>query len=147
MAIGPWSAAPWRRDSNLRISNWRQFRDIDLEFHPRLTVLTGANGAGKTTVLNLLSRHFGWQGTLVSTPRRAMSGIAFSSDYWTEAYLKELGAWLDERSSSHKEPPTPPPAIGPTQEIGLLTYWNSQTTRLNVPLTVGASFNIGIDGQ
>ena len=51
----------------LRISNWRQFRDLDLKFHGRLTVLTGANGAGKTTVLNLLSRHFGWQGILAGT--------------------------------------------------------------------------------
>ena len=45
----------------LQIQSWRQFRDLDIEFHARLTIITGGNGAGKTTVLNLLSRHFGWQ--------------------------------------------------------------------------------------
>jgi energy-coupling factor transporter ATP-binding protein EcfA2 len=132
----------------LHISNWRQFRDLDLEFHPRLTVLTGANGAGKTTVLNLLSRHFGWQVNLVSTPRRLASGITFSADYWTEDYLKDFEGWLDARSSSQKaEPPAPPPMVGPAQQIGTLTYWNDHTARLTLPATVGASFQLGIDGQ
>jgi predicted ATP-dependent endonuclease of OLD family len=40
----------------LRIANWRQFRELNLEFHDRLTILTGANGAGKTTILNFLSQ-------------------------------------------------------------------------------------------
>jgi predicted ATPase len=40
--------------NNLRIEGWRQFDNIDIEFHPRLTVLTGANGAGKTTLLRVL---------------------------------------------------------------------------------------------
>lgn len=124
------------------------FRDLDLEFHPRLTVLTGANGAGKTTVLDLLSRHFGWQGTLVSTPRRLSSGTAFSADYWTEDYLKDFEGWLDARFSSKKdEPPAPPPVVGPAQQVGLLTYWNDHSARLTVPATVGASFQMGIDGQ
>src|ERR1039457_5907615 len=133
---------------HLHISNWRQFRDIDLEFHPRLTVLTGANGAGKTTVLNLLSHHFGWQGTLVSTPRRVKSGgTQFSSDYWTEDNLKDFEAWLEERGSSHNELPEVPSQVGPAQQIGTLTYWDGKTTGLTVPPTVGPSFTIGIVDQ
>lgn len=31
----------------LKISDWRQFSNVDISFHPHLTVLTGANGAGK----------------------------------------------------------------------------------------------------
>jgi predicted ATPase len=46
--------------SGLRLAGWRQFADLDIRFHPKLTVLTGANGAGKTTLLNILNRHFGW---------------------------------------------------------------------------------------
>src|SRR5688572_27156229 len=80
----------------LRLGTWRQFRDVNVEFHERLTVLTGANGAGKTTILNLISRHFGWQATLVSTPRRLRSGpVAFFPDFWTEAYLREYETWLE----------------------------------------------------
>jgi hypothetical protein len=32
--------------SRLTLNNWRQFSQINIEFHPRLTVLTGANGSG-----------------------------------------------------------------------------------------------------
>lgn len=133
---------------HLRISNWRQFRDVDLEFHERLTVLTGANGAGKTTVLNLLSRHFGWQGTLVSTPNRRQSGNAFSSGYWTDDYLKKYEDWLDEKTlSSEEEPPNPPEPIGPEQVIGELTYGSGTSSPLAVPPTVGSSFQINISNQ
>lgn len=132
---------------HLRISNWRQFREVDLAFHERLTVLTGANGAGKTTVLNLLSRHFGWQGSLVSTPRRRQSGTAFFSDYWTDDYLKEYEQWLEDKTSSREEAPQPPEPTGPEQEIGELTYVDGGTARLTVPPTVGSSFQIGIHGQ
>ncbi|KOY86020.1 hypothetical protein AD998_07570 [bacterium 336/3] len=38
------------------INDWKQFSDIEIEFHPQLTILTGANGSGKTTILNLLGK-------------------------------------------------------------------------------------------
>jgi AAA domain, putative AbiEii toxin, Type IV TA system/AAA domain len=131
----------------LRIANWRQFREIDLEFHERLTVLTGANGAGKTTVLNLLSRHFGWQWTLVGTPRRQKNGLAFFPDCWTEDSLKSYETWLRERSPSSEEPPAPEAPAGVDQDIGTLTYANGQTARLTVPPTVGPQFNVNISNQ
>lgn len=37
----------------LILGKWRQFDNIDISFHPHLTILTGANGAGKTTLLNI----------------------------------------------------------------------------------------------
>jgi len=49
-----------RRFLRLQVHDWRQFGSVDLQFHPRLTVLTGANASGKTTLLNLLARHFQW---------------------------------------------------------------------------------------
>ena len=52
----------------LTIKDWKQFQEIDLEFHEQLTVLTGANGSGKTTILNLLARHLGWNFVELSTP-------------------------------------------------------------------------------
>ncbi|MFC1718335.1 AAA family ATPase [Candidatus Poribacteria bacterium] len=33
---------------SLKINNWKQFDAIDIEFHDRLTILTGANASGKT---------------------------------------------------------------------------------------------------
>ena len=52
----------------LKIQGWRQFHNIDIDFTKRITVLTGENGCGKTTILNTLSQHFGWSLNLVSTP-------------------------------------------------------------------------------
>lgn len=52
--------------SRLKIRRWRQFHQIDINFHPRLTVLTGANGAGKTTLLNVLASHFSWTAQLIT---------------------------------------------------------------------------------
>lgn len=57
----------------LTLEGWQQFGKIDIAFHPRLTVITGANGAGKTTILRLLARHFGWQFQSLLTPRRSKS--------------------------------------------------------------------------
>ncbi len=45
---------------NLKLSRWRQFEEIDLDLDSNVCVLTGPNGCGKTTVLNVLGRHFGW---------------------------------------------------------------------------------------
>ncbi len=132
---------------SLRFTNWRQFRDLEVSFHERLTVLTGANGAGKTTVLNLLSRHFGWQGTLVSTPQRQKGGTTFHPGFWTDDSLAKYDEWLDDDGSQRLELPTPPVPSGPEQEIGSLTYANDVVTRLSVPPTVGASFNVSIHGQ
>ncbi len=55
---------------NLTISEWQQFADVDITFHDRLTILTGANGSGKTTILNLLARHYGWNMPSLATPKK-----------------------------------------------------------------------------
>lgn len=53
---------------SLNLTRWRQFENINLEFRSNLCVLTGRNGCGKTTILNILGQHFGWNIQFVSTP-------------------------------------------------------------------------------
>jgi len=65
---------PSTRFERLHLSRWRQFADVDLLFHPRLTVLTGANASGKTTLLNILGRHFNWLTQVLGVPVRQKSG-------------------------------------------------------------------------
>ncbi|WP_430494259.1 AAA family ATPase [Rossellomorea marisflavi] len=55
--------------SRLYLSNWRQFDTVDIDFHKNLTILTGANGTGKTTLLNLINYHFGWETEFVNTEK------------------------------------------------------------------------------
>lgn len=72
--------------TRLNIKEWRQFSDIDIVFHDHLTVLTGANGAGKTTILNLLSKSTGWNPQFVSSYEQDENGV---SQYFNS--LKEFG--------------------------------------------------------
>lgn len=55
---------------SLALRGWRQFADVELQFHPTLTVLTGANGSGKTTLLGILGKHFNWATQLLGVPFR-----------------------------------------------------------------------------
>src|ERR1700676_1994744 len=80
----------------LNVSGWQQFAVLDVEFHSNLTVLTGANGSGKTTVLRFLARHFaGWSFVSLRSPReRSAKGLK----YWfstligdTERRTPEIG--------------------------------------------------------
>lgn len=75
--------------TRLSIKDWRQFFNIDIVFHEHLTVLTGANGAGKTTVLNLLSKSTGWNPQFVSSYEKDEKGV---SKYFNS--LKSLGQKL-----------------------------------------------------
>lgn len=59
--------------THLSLSGWRQFEDVDLHLHPRLTVLTGANASGKTTILSVLAKHLAWQRNFYSSPGRRSS--------------------------------------------------------------------------
>jgi predicted ATPase len=54
--------------STLKLDNWRQFDHVEIDLRSQTTVLTGPNGCGKTTILNILSKHFGWNINFTATP-------------------------------------------------------------------------------
>ena len=62
------------RFKSIRLKSWRQFADIDIDLHPRLTVITGANAVGKSTILSILGQHFGINKPYLSTPISNQSG-------------------------------------------------------------------------
>lgn len=60
----------------LHLEKWNQFDNVDIKLNPRLTVITGANGAGKSTILRLFSRLIGWGINEVATPTKLKNGRA-----------------------------------------------------------------------
>lgn len=114
----------------LHINNWRQFRFIDIEFHRRLTILTGANGAGKTSLLHLLNRHWGWNLNYVSTPRYTRKGL---KKYWT-------GFWGGEFEESNQQNQQSQLPIGRIEYMEL----NRPLAELTVPHQVNEAFNVNI---
>jgi hypothetical protein len=107
----------------LLIREWKQFELLDIEFHPKLTVLTGANSSGKTTILNLLARHFGWDLNELATPAKdEESGLVrFFTRFFKKSQLMEFGS-----------------------VIGELTYSNGLKASLTVPENSNASYQVSI---
>jgi len=113
----------------LTLKGWRQFSEVDIAFHPRITIITGANGAGKSTILNVLSQHFGWSQPLLATP--TFLDESGKMGYFTGLFYKLL---------KKKEE-------APTNTVGSLQYDNEVTANLIVPESSGVSYNLQISNQ
>jgi predicted ATPase len=114
--------------SSLQLDRWRQFESVDIEFHPRLTILTGANGAGKTTLLNILSQHFGWSTPFVSTAHLTRKGV-----------FRYFTGWFRDRESDQPS--------GAAQQVGRLLYSSGSEAEITVPDNDNPNFQVQIVGQ
>ena len=112
----------------LILTDWRQFKEIDIDFHARITIITGANGAGKSTILKILSQHFGWSYSLLSTPRLS----------WTGEKTFYSGMFNFIRKA--KKPVN-------TNIAGTLEYDSSVTANIIIPENQGAAYNLQIQNQ
>lgn len=107
---------------SLQVEGWRQFGQVQIDFHPRATIITGANGAGKTTLLSILSQHFGWSPAFAGTLRIDARGA--------RRYYSGFSFLANEASSN----------------VGQLTYDDGSTANLQAP-TEGAAFHVAIHGS
>ena len=105
----------------LTINKWKQFESVDLDFHNQLTVLTGANGSGKTTILHLLARHFGWGFQELATP---------SKD--TTTGMIKFFSRLFKKDQNLNENPI----------IGNITYDNGETANLKINHNQTAKYDV-----
>lgn len=121
--------------SKLVIQHWRQFNRVEIDFHRRLTVLTGANGSGKTTLLHLLNRHWGWDLKYVSSPPSGDDRRNYAAGFWEGAV---------QPTSRSNSPEAPKKLL---HVIGELTHSNGERAELNVPDDVEAVFDVGISPQ
>lgn len=116
--------------TKLTIKDWRQFKEVDLEFDNNVMILTGPNGSGKTTILNILNRHFGWNLSFVSTPYLSKSKKKkLFSDFLT-IFKKEEKIDFDENIP-----------------IGTVSYTNGTTCTIYVPKTQTANYQLQYQNQ
>lgn len=120
------------RFKRLSIDGWRQFKRVAIDFHPHLTVLTGANGSGKTSVLGILAQHFGWPRYFLSTPIKDKGSAAYR-------YLTGLQDEDEEITSENKE--TTASTITP---IGRLEYSNNVVGTIYVPTQGNMQYSVQI---
>ena len=98
---------------SISLRHWRQFGELRIDFHPRLTILTGANGCGKTSILSLLDTHFAWNATFASVGKHRRSDV------------------LGEQSVTFPG----------SREIGSISYSNGVTTPIIVPVEPTVQFS------
>ncbi|MDM8548933.1 AAA family ATPase [Desulfobacterales bacterium HSG2] len=105
----------------LELYRWRQFEHVRIDFDRDLCILTGSNGCGKTTVLNVLARHFGWDVRLVSSlfPGKRRN---LRSDVWEEPEKdsetdRAVQIGTIEYASGHRCILTAPPYTGPQYSL------------------------------
>ncbi|PPJ23128.1 hypothetical protein C5E45_29260 [Nocardia nova] len=103
----------------LTLHNWRQFEKVEIDFHPHLTILTGANATGKSTILGLLGRHFNWQQSYSASPVRRQG----KDDVEWKTFWKQRA---DEQDDA-------PMINEPMVEIGSLTYGIGEPAPISVP--------------
>ena len=120
--------------SSIRIDGWRQFGHVDIELHPRLTVLTGANGVGKSSLLRILHRHFGVHQPFLATPvRQPDGGYSYLTGLFTEKIARLWsGLWVKRSDMSN---------------IGAVRYENGVDFELQIPIKSSVEYNIKIGNQ
>ena len=101
---------------SLHVEGWRQLDNVEIEFHPKLTIITGANGAGKSTLLSILMRHIGWQKGYLATPKIEKSG--------GKGFLKGIFSSLFGTSNKKSDD---------NNYIGSVSYSNNRIAEIRLP--------------
>ncbi|QKG54484.1 AAA family ATPase [Hymenobacter sp. BRD67] len=120
----------------LRIVDWRQYGNIDIEFHKKLTVITGANGAGKTTLLNILNTQLGGvQQPLVGVPTMGLAGLIYTSGFpKVRRFFESL---LPIQPYQQQQ-------FAGFARIGTIYYDNGQSAEIGIPQNPSSTYNFHI---
>lgn len=120
--------------TSLRIEGWRQFGRVAIALHPRLTVLTGANGAGKSSLLKIFHRHFGIDQPFLATPvSRSGGGYRYITGLFSGPIAQVWQTLWTKRSDM--------------TDVGAIAYDNGVKSVLQIPTESSVQYNIKIRNQ
>ena len=120
--------------SSLRIEGWRQFGHVHITIHPRLTVLTGANGAGKSSILRLFHSHFGLVQPFIATPiPHSGGGYSYLTGLFTGTIAKLWQRFWPTRND--------------ISNVGSIAYDNGIQSPLQLPTHSSVTYNVEIGNQ
>lgn len=111
--------------ASIVLNRWRQFEHVELDLAPRLCVLTGPNGCGKTTVLSVLGRHFGWNLNFLSASFLTKKQQRLYADAWDV---------FDEQ-------------VERQFQIGAITYGGGSKATIEAPASKATQYNVRIQNQ
>lgn len=120
--------------TSLRIEGWRQFGRVNLDLHPRLTVLTGANGAGKSSLLKLFNGHFGIHQPFLATPVIQADG---RYSYLTGLFTDTIARFWRRLWTTRSE----------MSNVGAIGYDNGTLSELQIPQESSVQYNVNIHNQ
>ena len=120
--------------TSLQIEGWRQFGNVDIALHPRLTVLTGANGAGKSSLLKVFSRHFGISQQFLATPiLQPEGGYHYLTGLFTGPMARLWQRFWRKRSDM--------------TNVGAIAYDDGAASELQIPVRSAVQYDITIPQQ
>ncbi|WP_422050253.1 AAA family ATPase [Shimia sp.] len=108
---------------SLTLHEWRQFKDVNIDFHPSLTIITGTNGSGKSTILKILDHDDGPDGgnQFLATP--VEDKTSGRSGYSLGSLFGRLNPFTRSTAASHS---------AFRYEVGSITYADGKTAELAV---------------
>ena len=130
--------------NTIKLTGWRQFENVELDLSKRVTIITGTNGCGKTTILTLLSRHFGWNIQFASTPyvskraaKRLYRDVHAKSDITKNKSVQES----ETTEMDHEDD------RNLVIDIGQISYDTGEICKLRIDTFVAANYQVKLDGQ